>query len=181
MAKSYVKYETPSEIVAKALEALSVSNESGRVRKGANEATKSIEASTAQLVIIAADVEPEEVVMHLPMICQEKGVPFIYVPTKKELGGAMSLPVTCAAVAIEKPGNSTEMIKAIIDKVRPMCGLKEKNTKGPVAEQKEKEKKEAEKEKEDKKDETKNKPKKEDNKKQKTEKNEEKTQEKKKE
>lgn len=141
MSKSYVKYETPKEIVAKSLEALSVSNESGRVRKGANEATKSIESSTAQLVIIAADVEPEEVVMHLPMICQEKGVPFIYVPTKKELGGAMSLPVTCAAVAIEKAGNSAEMIKAIVDKVKPMCGLKEKKAKGPVAEQKEKEEK----------------------------------------
>lgn len=124
MAKSYVKYEMPKELTAKVLEALTVANDSGRVRKGANETTKSIESSTAQLVIIAEDVEPEEVVMHLPTLCAEKGVAFCYVPTKKELGAAAGLPVPSAAMAIEKPGNGAEMVKAIADKVRPLCGVK---------------------------------------------------------
>jgi large subunit ribosomal protein L7Ae len=124
MAKSYVKYETPKDIVAKALEAVTVANDSGRVRKGANESTKGVESGTTQLLVIAEDVEPEEVVMHLPMICQEKGIPYVYVPTKKELGGAAGLPVPCAAIAIDKPGNAGEVIRQITDKVKPMCGLK---------------------------------------------------------
>jgi len=123
MAKTYVKYETPKEIVSKALEALTVASDSGRVRKGANEATKGIESQTSILVFIAEDVEPEEVVMHLPEICKQRQVPFIYIPTKKELGGACGLPVPCAAIAIDKPGNAAEMVSAIIDKVSPLCGI----------------------------------------------------------
>ena len=145
MAKSYVKYEMPKELTAKVLEALTVANDSGRVRKGANETTKSIESSTAQLVIIAEDVEPEEVVMHLPALCAEKGVAFCYVPTKKELGAAAGLPVPSAAMAIEKPGNGAEMVKAIADKVRPLCGVKTEAHSKPVEKHEKKAEKPAEK------------------------------------
>jgi large subunit ribosomal protein L7Ae len=117
MAKSYVKFETPKDVQAKALEAITVAADTGRIRKGANETTKGIESGSATLVIIAEDVDPEEVVMHLPMICGEKNVPYCYVATKKELGAAAGLPVSCAAIAIEKPGNAAELIRGIADKV----------------------------------------------------------------
>jgi len=117
MSKSYVKFETPADVKAKALEAITVAADTGRIRKGANEATKSIESGTAALVVIAEDVDPEEVVMHLPMICGEKNIAYCYVSTKKELGTAAGLPVTCAAIAIEKPGNAAELVKSIVEKV----------------------------------------------------------------
>lgn len=127
MGKSYVKFETPKDVVAKALEAITVSTDSGRIRKGANETTKAVESQTAQLAIIAEDVEPEEVVVHLPALCAEKGVPYCYVPTKKELGAAAGLPVPCAAIAIDKPGNAAEIVKAIADKVKPLGGVAAKD------------------------------------------------------
>ena len=117
MAKSYVKFETPKDVQAKALEAITVAADTGRIRKGANEATKAIEGGNCALCIIAEDVDPEEVVMHLPMICAEKNVAYCYVATKKELGTAAGIPVTCAAIAIEKPGNAAELVKSIIEKV----------------------------------------------------------------
>jgi len=117
MAKSYVKFETPKDVQSKALEAITVAADTGRIRKGANESTKAIESGVAVLVVIAEDVDPEEVVMHLPMICSEKNVPYCYVPTKKELGTSAGLPVTCAAIAIEKPGNAAELVKSIVEKL----------------------------------------------------------------
>jgi large subunit ribosomal protein L7Ae len=117
MAKSYVKFETPKDVQSKALEAITVAADTGRVRKGANETTKAIEGGNAVLVVIAEDVDPEEVVMHIPMICGEKGIPYCYVATKKELGTAAGLPVTSAAIAIEKPGNAAEIVKSITEKV----------------------------------------------------------------
>ena len=117
MSKSYVKFETPADVKAKALEAITVAADTGRIRKGANEATKAIESGVAVLVVIAEDVDPEEVVMHLPMICGEKNIPYCYVATKKELGTSAGLPVTCAAIAIEKPGNAAELVKGIVEKV----------------------------------------------------------------
>lgn len=117
MAKSYVKFETPKDVQSKALEAITVAADTGRIRKGANECTKAIESGNAVLVVIAEDVDPEEVVMHIPMICGEKGIPYCYVPTKKELGTAAGLPVTSAAIAIEKAGNAAELVKSVAEKV----------------------------------------------------------------
>jgi len=124
MSKSYVKFETPADVKAKALEAITVAADTGRIRKGANEATKSIESGTATLVVIAEDVDPEEVVMHLPMICTEKNIAYCYVSTKKELGTAAGLPVTCAAIAIEKPGNAAELVKSVQEKVAKHAPVK---------------------------------------------------------
>jgi large subunit ribosomal protein L7Ae len=117
MAKSYVKFETPKDVQAKALEAITVAVDTGRIRKGANEATKAIEGGNAVLVVIAEDVDPEEVVMHIPMICNEKGIPYCFVATKKELGAAAGLPVQSAAIAIEKPGNAAELVKGVVEKI----------------------------------------------------------------
>jgi len=124
MSKSYVKFETPADVKAKALEAITVAADTGRIRKGANEATKSIESGTAVLVVIAEDVDPEEVVMHLPMLCGEKNISYCYATTKKELGTAAGLPVTCAAIAIEKPGNAAELVKSVQEKVAKHAPVK---------------------------------------------------------
>ena len=73
MAKAYyVKFETPEELVSPILETPRVSATSGKVVRGTNEATKAIERGISKLIIIAEDVEPPEVVAHLPLICEEQ-------------------------------------------------------------------------------------------------------------
>jgi large subunit ribosomal protein L7Ae len=86
MAKEYAKFEVPKEIVDKSLEALRLAKQSGAVRKGVNEVTKSIERGLAALVFIAGDVEPEEVVMHLPTLCEQKRIPYLFIPASWILG-----------------------------------------------------------------------------------------------
>jgi len=136
MAKSYVKFETPKDVQAKALEAITVAADTGKIRKGSNETTKAIESGVAALVVIAEDVDPEEVVMHLPMICAEKNVPYCYVATKKELGAAGGLGVPCAAMAIEKPGNAAELVRSIAEKVGKVAPKKEEKKEAPSEEKK---------------------------------------------
>ena len=115
--RSYVKFETPKEVADKAYEAIEMAKDTGRVRKGTNETTKIIEKGTAVLVVIAEDVDPEEVVMHLPILCDEKKIPYVYVPTKKDLGKAAGLEVPCSAVGIEKAGSASELINEIVVKL----------------------------------------------------------------
>lgn len=117
MAKAYVKFETPKDVAERAYEAVKIAKDTGRIRKGTNEATKAIERGNAQLVVIAEDVEPEEVVMHLPEICEEKKAPYVYVPLKLDLGKSAGLQVPCAAIAIEKAGNSAEVIADILKRL----------------------------------------------------------------
>ena len=124
--KSYVKFETPKEIAEKAYEAVQIAKDTGRVRKGTNEATKAIEKGEAVLIVIAEDVDPEEVVIHLPMLCDEKGIPYVYVPSKKDLGKSAGLEVGCAAIGIEKAGNAGELVNEIVSKLkRPKQEVKE--------------------------------------------------------
>jgi large subunit ribosomal protein L7Ae len=117
MAKSYVKFEVSNDVVAKVYEALQLAKQSGTIRKGANEATKSIERGLATFVAIAGDVEPEEVVMHLPTMCEQKKVPYVFVPSKVELGKSIGLNVQCAAVAVENRGKASGQFDDIASRV----------------------------------------------------------------
>ncbi|MEM2500726.1 MAG: ribosomal L7Ae/L30e/S12e/Gadd45 family protein, partial [Candidatus Bathyarchaeia archaeon] len=84
----YVKFDVPSELVNAVYEAVQISNRTGKVRRGTNETTKAVERGLAKLVVIAEDVDPPEVVAHLPLLCDERKVPYVYVPSKAKLGSA---------------------------------------------------------------------------------------------
>ena len=134
MAKSYVKFEVSKDVADKTYEALQLAKQSGVVRKGANEVTKSVERGLASFVVIAEDVEPEEVVMHIPKICEQKKIPYSYVPSKLDLGKAIGLNVPCTAIAVENPGKAEPSIKDIISKVTGVS-QKEKAEKQPETKQ----------------------------------------------
>ncbi len=120
------KVEATEELARKIYGAVEVIKEDGRLRKGANEATKSIERGEAKLVIIASDVNPPEVIMHLPMLCTEKNIPFVHVSSKAELGAAAGLPVGTSAVAIALAGDAKRKLDAILEDLRALTTPKPK-------------------------------------------------------
>lgn len=101
---------------AKILEAVEIARTTGKIRKGANEATKAIEKGTAKLVVYAEDVSPKEIVMHLPLLCKDKNVPCVKVSKKDDLGAAAGLAVSTAAVAIVKEGDAKAVIESLARK-----------------------------------------------------------------
>ena len=121
MAKpSWMKFEVPKELADKVYEAVEVARTTGKIKKGVNETTKSIERGLAKLVVIAEDVQPEEIVMHLPTLCDEKKVPFISVPSKTELGKSAGIEVPASSVAIIEEGNAKSSIESIIKKIEEL-------------------------------------------------------------
>ena len=125
MAKPYyVKFETPEDLVNPILEAIRVAVESGKVRKGTNEATKAIERGTSKLIIIAEDVDPPEVVAHLPILCEEQGAAYAFVPSKQELGKALGFDITSAAAAILDSGDAQHIIDQVISSISKIKGGK---------------------------------------------------------
>ncbi|MFV2040576.1 MAG: 50S ribosomal protein L7Ae [Candidatus Hydrothermarchaeales archaeon] len=122
MAKLHVRFEMPKDLVDKTFEALETARASGKVVKGTNEVTKVVERQQAVLVVIAEDVEPVEVVAHLPVLCDEKKVPYAYVPLKDELGKSVGMPVSTSAAAIVKPGKAKDIIEDIIKKTKTLKG-----------------------------------------------------------
>jgi large subunit ribosomal protein L7Ae len=97
----------------KVLEAIEIARSSGKIRKGANEATKAIEKGDAKLVAYAADVAPKEIVMHLPLLCKEKNIPCFAVSKKEDLGAAAGLSLGTAAVAIVKEGDAKALVESL--------------------------------------------------------------------
>ena len=85
----------------------------GKIEKGTNEVTKAIERATAKLVVYATDVEPKEIIQHLPILCKEKGILCKEVDSKGKLGVAVGIPVGAAAVAIIQAGDAEKDIEAL--------------------------------------------------------------------
>ncbi len=120
MSKVYVNFETTQELVDKTLETVELARDTGKIAKGTNEVTKAIERGQAELIVLAEDVEPEEIVAHLPMLSEEKDTPYAYVPAKNDLGAAAGLNVQAAAVAIIDPGEATDLIDEISKKTQEL-------------------------------------------------------------
>ncbi|MEA2089888.1 MAG: 50S ribosomal protein L7Ae [Thermoproteota archaeon] len=118
----YVKFETPKEVADAAYEALQIATRTGAVRRGTNETTKAIERLQAKLVVIAEDVVPPEVVAHLPILCDERKIPYIFVPSKEKIGSATGIDVPAAAACITKEGEAADLVKEIIIRVEKLKG-----------------------------------------------------------
>ena len=111
-------YEATKELIDKVYEAIEVAKATGKIRKGTNEATKVIEKGTAKLVVIAKDVNPPEITMHIPLLAEEKGIPCIQVPSKEELGAAAGVDVPTGSVTIVQEGEAKQLIKEITDRMK---------------------------------------------------------------
>ena len=85
----------------------------GKIEKGTNEVTKAIERGTAKLVVYAGDVEPKEIVQHLPILCKEKKVPCHEVGSKQKLGIAVGLPVAASSIVVVESGEADKDIQSL--------------------------------------------------------------------
>jgi len=113
----YVRFQATKELQDLAYELIEKARDGGKIGKGANEATKYVERGQAKLVIMAEDVTPEEILVHMPILCEEKNIPYTYVPSKEELGNAAGLGVPTAAVAIINPGREKEGVENFVKKL----------------------------------------------------------------
>lgn len=81
----------------------------------ANEATKTLNRGICEFIIMTADVEPIEIVLHLPLLCEDKNVPYVFVPSKTALGRACGVarPVIAASVTTNEARELNAQIQAV--------------------------------------------------------------------
>ena len=89
---------TDQALTAKILNLVQQATNYKQLRKGANEATKTLNRGQSEFVILAADSEPLEILLHIPLLCEDKNVPYVFVRSKQALGRAcgVSRPVIAA-------------------------------------------------------------------------------------
>lgn len=116
----YVKFDVPKDLVDKTYEIVEIARDTGKVRKGVNEVTKLVERGQVAFVVMSMDVQPEEILAHMPVLCEEKNVTYAYVPNKQELGVASGLKVPTASVAIIDPGKGKEALESLISRIKKL-------------------------------------------------------------
>ena len=117
---SYIKFSLTSELKEKQNHILDKIRKLGKIKVGSNEVTKAIERGNAKLVLIAEDVNPPEIVMHLPLLCDEKSIPYSYGYSKKELGEKAGINTGTSAIVVVNEGESKKELDDLAKKIQSL-------------------------------------------------------------
>ena len=88
------------ELTKTLLQLIKQANDIKQLKKGANESTKTLNRGISELIILAADVDPIEIVLHLPLLCEDKNVPYVFVPSRDLLGRSCGVSRSVVACSI---------------------------------------------------------------------------------
>lgn len=93
-----------------------------QLRKGANEATKTLNRSLSEFIVMAADAEPLEILLHLPLLCEDKNVPYVFVRSKQALGRAcgVSRPIVACSVTVNEGSQLKSQITTIQQEIEKL-------------------------------------------------------------
>ncbi len=116
----FVRFETPKDLSDKAYTLAELARDGGKIKKGTNEVTKAVERGAAAMVIMATDVNPPEILAHIPALCEERNVAYVYVPSKAELGNAIGLEKPTASIAIIDVGKGKPICDEITQAVKAL-------------------------------------------------------------
>lgn len=111
-----------SALTQQILDVIQQSQNLRQLKKGANEATKTLNRGISEFIVMAADTEPIEILLHLPLLCEDKNVPYVFVPSKTALGRAcgVSRPVIAASVTSNDASSIKSQIYSIKDKIETL-------------------------------------------------------------
>lgn len=88
------------------------------IKYGINHITALIEAKKAQLVVIADDVDPIELVIWLPALCRKMGVPYVIVKSKSRLGTLVHKKTATAVALTEVKPEDKQEFAALLSAVK---------------------------------------------------------------
>ena len=111
-----------SELTVAILELVQQASNYKQLKKGANEATKTLNRGITDLIIMAADAEPLEILLHLPLLCEDKNVPYVFVPSKIALGRAcgVSRPVVSCSILSNEASQIAGQVGTIRSKIEQL-------------------------------------------------------------
>lgn len=78
-------------------------NREKNLRRGVKDVVKAIKKGSRGIVILAADVSPVDVMSHIPVMCEDAGIPYVFVRSRMELGVAAETKKPTSVVLMLKP------------------------------------------------------------------------------
>jgi U4/U6 small nuclear ribonucleoprotein SNU13 len=107
------------ELSVKILDLIGQAANYKQIKKGANEATKTLNRGQSEFIVLAADAEPLEILLHLPLLCEDKNVPYVFVPSKVSLGRAcgVSRSVIACSILTHEGSAISQQVRNIRDEI----------------------------------------------------------------
>ncbi|KAJ0393206.1 hypothetical protein P43SY_004610 [Pythium insidiosum] len=96
------------------------------IKRGVKEVVKAVRKGEKGLCIIAGDISPVDVVSHIPVLCEEHDIPYIFTPSKVDLGASAlsKRPTSCILITPNKSGfnvgESYEELLADVKELQPV-------------------------------------------------------------
>ncbi len=111
-----------ADLTVKILDLVQQASNYKQLKKGANESTKTLNRGISEFIVMSADAEPLEILLHLPLLCEDKNVPYVFVPSKVALGRAcgVSRPVISASVTTNEASQLKEQINVLKEKIEQL-------------------------------------------------------------
>jgi len=96
------------------------------VRRGVKEVVKALRKGEKGFCIIAGDINPIDVISHLPIMCEDRGVPYFYVPSKQDLGEAACTkrPTSCILVSPKETFTEMALYDKLVKEAKDLAFLK---------------------------------------------------------
>lgn len=96
----FAKPLASKKVNKKVLKTVKKASKAKHVKRGVKEVVKALRKGEEGLVIIAGDISPADVISHIPVLCEDSSVPYIFIPSKEDLGsaGATKRPTSCVFV-----------------------------------------------------------------------------------
>jgi H/ACA ribonucleoprotein complex subunit 2 len=111
-AASWFKYDTSNlsviasplaseKLTKKLFKVVKKASKAKHLKRGIKEVVKAIRKGNKGIVMLAGDISPVDVITHIPVYCEENGIPYVYVPQKAVLGAAAGSkrPTSCLMIA----------------------------------------------------------------------------------
>ena len=94
-------------------------NREKNLKRGVKDVVKAIKKGAKGVVILAADVTPVDVISHIPVICEDRGIPYIFVRSRMELGVAAETkkPTSVVLMLSSKSEALAEKYQKLHDKI----------------------------------------------------------------
>ncbi|TPX57265.1 hypothetical protein PhCBS80983_g03933 [Powellomyces hirtus] len=110
------------KLTKKVLKTVKKAAKTKNVRRGVKEVVKALRKGQKGVVVIAGDISPVDVITHVPIMCEEADVSYIYVPSKEELGNAGSTKraTSCILVVQKEEVDYSDLYTEVLDEVKDL-------------------------------------------------------------
>lgn len=110
------------KLVKRILKLVKAASKGKTVRRGVKEVVKAVRKGEKGVCVIAGDISPIDVISHLPCLCEDNDVPYIFVPSKEALGtaGQTKRPTSCVLIKASKDEDIKEKYEEVHKKVKSM-------------------------------------------------------------